>query len=138
MPKSRKKQHGSGKPKASKPLAYNPVYTDKITKAELWEALKEKLSLPELIELEKQMRRMAEDTGIESAKRATEEAYERQFAVMMRVLRDRFGFGKSRLRRLWEACLDYIHDIDDNRITTQEMLDTLEREDGIRITWMVK
>ena len=51
MPKSRKKQHGSGKPKAPKPLTYNPVYTDKITKAELREALKEKLSLPELIEL---------------------------------------------------------------------------------------
>ena len=59
MPKSRKKQHGSGKPKAPKPLTYNPVYTDKITKAELREALKEKLSLPELIELEKQMRQAA-------------------------------------------------------------------------------
>ncbi len=138
MPKSRKKQHGSGKPKASKPLTYNPVYTDKITKAELREALKEKLSLPELIELEKQMRRMAEDTGIESAKRATEEAYERQFAVMMRVLKDRFGFGHTRLHRLWDMCLEYIHDIDDGLLSTKDMLQCLENEDGIRIRWHVK
>ena len=131
MAKSRKKPHGSAK-------AYNPVYTDRMSKEEFREALKEKLSLQELVELERQIRILAENTSMEAAKRATEEAYKRQFAVMMRVLRDRFGFGKSRLRRLWEACLDYIHDIDDNRITTQEMLDTLEREDGIRITWMVK
>lgn len=138
MPKSRKKQHGSGKPKVPKPLAYNPVYTDKITKTELREVLKEKLSLPELIELEKQMRRMAEDTSMAAAKRATEEAYERQFAVMMRVMRDRFGFGRKRLRRLWDMCLEYIHDIDDGLLSTEEMLRCLENEDGIRIRWHVK
>ncbi len=131
MAKSRKKPHGSAR-------AYNPVYTDRMSKEEFREALKEKLSLQELVELERQIRILAENSSMEAAKRATEEAYKRQFAVMMRVLRDRFGFGKSRLRRLWEACLDYIHDIDDNRITTKEMLDTLEREDGIRITWVVK
>lgn len=69
---------------------------------------------------------------------ATEEAYKRQFAVMMRVLHDRFAWGKKRLHRLWENCLEYIHDIDDGHMSTQEMLDCLEREDGIRITWKVR
>ena len=138
MAKSRKKQHGSGKPKKLKPLTYNPVYTNKISKAELREALKEKLTLAELIELEKEIRKLAEDTGIESAKQATNEAYERQFAVMMRVMKDRFAFGHTRLRRLWDMCLEYIHEIDEGLITTKEMLDTLEHEDGIRIRWHVE
>lgn len=138
MPKSKKTRHGSGKPHRPKLPVYDPVYTDQLALPELRTALKEKLSLQELIELEKQIRNLVENTSREAAAKATEEAYERQFAVMMRVMRDRFGFGKKRLRRLWNMCLEYIHDIDDNLLTTKEMLDTLEREDGIRLSWKVQ
>ena len=55
----------------------------------------------------------------------------------MRVLRDRFGWGQLRIKRLWDACLDYLHDISGGLVTPEEMLETLEREDGIQITWSV-
>ena len=138
MPKSRKKPHGSGKPKKPKPLVYDPVYTDKITKFELREALKKNLSLAELVELEKEISRLVNDTSMKASAKATEDAYERQFAVMMRVLKDRFGFGHTRLRRLWNMCLEYIHEIDEGLYSTEEMLRCLENEDGIRITWHVQ
>ena len=138
MPTSRKAKHGSGKQRKPKPLSYHPIYTDKISQNELREALHNKLSLPELVELESQIRRIAEDASKEAAAHATEEAYERQFAVMMRVLKDRFGFGKKRLHRLWDACLEYIHEIDEGLLTTEEMLKCLEHEDGIKIRWTVQ
>ena len=69
---------------------------------------------------------------------AVEEAYKRHWAITMRVLRDRFAWGKDRLRKLWDQSLDYLHDLDDGLMTTQEMLDLLEREDGIRITWTAR
>ncbi len=138
MPKSKKTRHGSGKPHRAKSPVYAPVYTDQLAPPELRAALKEKLSLQELIELEKQVRKLVEDASMKASAKATEEAYERQFAVMMRVMRDRFGFGRKRLRHLWEMCLEYIHDIDDHLLTTKEMLDTLEREDGIRLSWKVQ
>ena len=138
MPKSRKTKHGSGKPKKPRTLVYNPVYTDRIDNDELRAALKEKLSLPELVALESQIRRISEDASMKASAKATEEAYERQFAVMMRVMRDRFAFGRVRLRRLWNACLEYIHEIDEGLLSTEEMLKCLENEDGIKITWKVQ
>ena len=53
-------------------------------------------------------------------------------------MRDRFGFGRKRLRRLWDACLEYIHDIDEGLLSTEEMLKTLENEDRIKISWRVE
>lgn len=123
MPKSKHPTHGSGK----KP-------PKRISKLELRKALEDKFSLDELRELQREIDNLIDQ---ERAK-ATEEAYKRQFAVMMRVMRDRFGFGKKRLHRLWDNCLEYIHDIDAGHMSTQEMLDCLEHEDGIRITWSVR
>ena len=111
---------------------------ERVTDDELREALLDKLSIAELNALEKQIRQGMEKAVMEAAAHATEEAYRRQFAVMMRVLRDRFGFGKKRLRRLWEACLEYIHEIDEGLLNTEEMLQCLEHEDGIRISWRVQ
>lgn len=123
MPTSKRKKHGSGKKPAQR-----------VSKAELSDALRAKFTLQELEELQREINLLVE----RERAAATEAAYRRQFAVMMRVLRDRFAFGRDRLHRLWDACLEYIHDIDAGHMTTQEMLDTLEHEDGIRITWNVR
>ena len=110
---------------------------DRLDNEQLRAALKEKLTVAELAALEKQIRQAVEKATLQMAKEATEEAYTRQFAVMMRVMRDRFGFGKKRLRRLWDACLEYIHDIDEGLLNTEEMLACLKNEDGIVIRWRV-
>lgn len=117
---------------------YDPRETDAALSEDLRQALKASLSLAQLIEMEKQLRRSLEVATKIAAKAATEEAYKRSFACIFRVLKDRFGFGKTRLRSLFEACLDYIHDVDEGLYTTEEMLQCLENEDGIRITWNVQ
>lgn len=111
---------------------------DRLDNEQLRAALIDKLSVAELNALDKQIRQTVEKACLQIAKESTEEAYKRQFAVMMRVMRDRFGFGKKRLRRLWDLCLEYIHDIDEGRLSTKEMLETLQREDGIKINWRVE
>lgn len=111
---------------------------DRLDSDELRAALIDKLSVAELNALDKQIRQTVEKACMQIAKEATEEAYRRQFAVTFRVLRDRFGFGRERLRRMWDLCLEYINDIDQGLLSTKEMLDTLQREDGIKITWRVE
>lgn len=111
---------------------------DRLSNEELRAALIDKLSVAELTALSKQIQDAVEKACMQAAKASVEEAYKRQFAVTFRVLRDRFGFGKERLHRMWDLCLEYIHDIDDGLLSTQEMLDTLQREDGIKIDWRVE
>lgn len=130
MPTSRKRKHGSGKVYRQKPPKYDPVYTEGLT-PDLRAALTAKLTLSELIELEKQLRKCVEAT----AKKATFDTHKTTWAITLRVLHDRFGFGKDRKKKLYDACLDYLRDIQDGRLTLKEMLDTLEHEDGIRLTW---
>ena len=113
-------------------------YIEKLNNEQLQAALMAKLNLAELTALEKQIRQAVEKACLQVAKESTEEAYKRQFAVMMRVMRDRFGFGRKRLRRLWNACLEYIHDIDEGLLNTEEMLACLKNEDGIVINWRVE
>jgi hypothetical protein len=102
---------------------------------ELREALAEKLTERELNALEKQITTAVQIAVERGVGGAVEEAYRRHWAITMRVLGDRFGWGKDRLRRLWDQSLDYLHDMDEGLITAEEMLRVLEREDGIRITW---
>lgn len=122
--------HGSGR----KPPAERPYVSD----LELHDALADKLSERELQALERQIRRAVEIATTRAVEAAVEEAYRRHWAISMRVLRDRFGWGKVRIRRLWDACLDYLHDMDEGLLTIQDMLNTLQTEDGIKITWSVK
>ena len=121
------------KPKR-KPVPHERPY---VSDLELYDALEEKLTVRELQALERQIRRAVEIATERAVKAAVEEAYKRHWAITMRVLRDRFAWGKERLRRLWDASLDYLKDMDGGHITAQEMLDTLEHEDGIRLTWHV-
>ena len=125
------------KTKKRKPPVLRTERIDRLDNEQLRAALKEKLTVAELAALEKQIRQAVEKATLQMAKEATEEAYTRQFAVMMRVLRDRFGFGRKRLRRLWDTCLEYIHDIDEGLLNTEEMLACLKNEDGIVIRWRV-
>lgn len=125
------------KTKKRKPPVLRTERIDRLDNEQLRAALKEKLTVAELAALEKQIRQAVEKATLQMAKEATEEAYTRQFAVMMRVMRDRFGFGRKRLRRLWDACLEYIHDIDEGLLNTDEMLACLKNEDGIVIRWRV-
>lgn len=106
-----------------------------VSNLELRHALEEKLSERELNALEKQITTAVQIATERAVQLAVEEAYRRHWAITMRVLRDRFGWGKDRLRRLWDQSLDYLRDMDDSLITAEEMLRVLEREDGIRITW---
>ena len=124
MPKSRKKQHGSGK----KP-------TPRIDALTLGDRLHDALSREELEALEREIRNLMAKEAEEARQLAAEQAFQRHWAISMRVLRDRFGWGGQRLRKLWDACLDYLKDMDGGLITAEEMLETLENEDGIRITW---
>lgn len=106
-----------------------------VSNLELRHALEEKLSERELCALEKQITTAVQIATERAVERVVEEAYRRHWAITMRVLRDRFGWGKERMRRLWDQSLDYLHDMDSGLITAEEMLRVLEREDGIRITW---
>ena len=124
--------------KKRKPPTLRTDGIDRLDSDELRAALIDKLSVAELNALDKQIRQTVEKACMQIAKEATEEAYRRQFAVTFRVLRDRFGFGRERLRRMWDLCLEYIHDIDEGLLSTQEMLDTLQREDGIKIDWHIQ
>ena len=118
--------------------ALRPGGVDRLDNAALREVLLDKLTVDELNAPTRQIEQAVEKACLQVAKESVEEAYKRQFAVMMRVLRDRFGFGKKRLHRLWDLCLSYIHDIDEGLLNTAEMLDTLRREDGIVISWRVE
>lgn len=135
MPTSRKAKHGSGKVHKPKPLVYNPVNTRKALTEELWAALKEKLTLAQLVELERQISRMVETAVERAAHDAIDATYQRHWACTIRVLRDRFGWGHERILRLWAASMDYIADIEEGRITPDEMLQTLEAEDRIKLHW---
>lgn len=130
MPKSKKTKHGSGKPHKPKTLTYDPVYTDGLTE-NLRNALKAKLTLKELIDLELQLRKAVEQT----ARRATFDTHKCTWAVCLRVLHDRFGFESEQKKQLYDWSIEYLKDIRDGRLTLKEMLDTLENEDKVRLTW---
>lgn len=132
MPKSKVKKHGSGKVPKPKPQfpVYDPFYTDGLT-PDLRKAVKAKLSITELVELEKQLRRIVEHTQRE----ATFNTHKTTWAVTLRVLHDRFGFEAEDKKLLYDTCLEYLKDIQDGRLTLKEMLDTLENDDGIRLLW---
>lgn len=124
MPKSKQRRHGR-RPPNERPY---------LSMIELRQRLQEKLTLQELDTLEKQIRKAVE-LSIADAVNA---CYQRHWAVVMRVLRDRFGWGSVRLHRLWDQCLSYLDDIEDGSLDAKEILDSLYEEDGIRILWMYK
>lgn len=130
MPKSRVKKHGSGKVYRPKPLVYDPVYTDGLTD-DLRHTLKTKLNLKELVELEAQLRGCVKET----AEKATIDTHKTTWAVVLRVLHDRFGFEVEEKKKLYDLCTEYLHDIAEGRLSLNDMMNTLLHEDGIVITY---
>ena len=116
-----------------KPRRKPPKERPYVSNMELKEALSAKLTERELNALEKQVRTAVEIACDKAVAMAITETCKRDWAVALRVLRDRFGFGKERIRRLWGAAVEYLKDLDDGLISTQEMLNVLEREDEIVI-----
>lgn len=123
MAQSKKRKHGSGK----KP-------TPHMDKLALRQSLRAKLTDEENQELEREIRASIQHSAEEVQARTARENYLRHWAVTIRVLRDRFGWGKERILRLWNLCIEYLEDLQDGRITAEEMLRVLEREDGITIS----
>lgn len=109
---------------------YDPRETDARLSVDLRAALKEKLSLAELIELEKQLRRDAE----KSAKKISSEVFELSILIFFRVLHDRYGFGSKRKAEFWSVAKSYFEDVAEKRLTMDELRSTV-REDGIEINW---
>ena len=120
-----------------KPIRYDPRETDAALSEDLRVALKSALTLQQLITMEAQLRKAVENATERAVESAVEEAYKRFTACIFRVLRDRFGFGKQRLRKLFDSIMEYMEDVEAGRLTTQEMLDCLKTEDGIESTWNV-
>ena len=123
MPKNKVRKHPPHRPK---PLHYDPQYTDGLT-PDLRHTLKTKLTLPELVELEKQLRNTVQATAHD----ATISCHKTTWAVVLRVLHDRFGFEQEEKLKLYEASTEYLKDIADGILSLQDMVDTLLNEDGI-------
>ena len=118
--------------KKRKPVPHERPY---VSNLELHDALEQKLTIRELQALEKQIRTAVQIATERACKLSVEETHTRDWAIVFRVLKDRFGWGKVRIQRLWDTSLDYLKDIEEGLISTKDMLDTLENEDGIRIKW---
>lgn len=106
-----------------------------LSKMELHDALKEKLSLKELASLERQVEGVVREAVDIAVSQCVEETYKRHWAVTMRVLIDRFGWGQEEITKLWDACMSYLQDYADGRLNTKDMLNTLKHDDDIELIW---
>lgn len=133
MPKSKVKRHGSGKSYKPNPVKYDPKYTREF-RDNLRDKIRDNFTAAEVMEMERQIQ-----VAVEKAEQvAAIETHNRTWAIVFRVLHDRFGFEVEQKKELFNGALDYLRDIQEGRMTTQEMLDTLEIEDGVRLTFNVK
>lgn len=109
-----------------------------VSEMELKEALQDKLTVRELNALEKQVQKAVEKGCNQAVALSVEETFKRHWAVTMRVLIDRFGWEQGDLTRLWDAVMDYLQDYAEGRLNTKDMLNTLEHEDNVTISWTAK
>lgn len=120
------------KQKRKRPVQKERPY---LSKLELHQVLLEKLSLKELATLERQMEGAVRDALDQAVEQTVKETYKRHWAITMRVLIDRFGWGQNEISNLWNACMDYLQDYTDGRLNTKDMLNTLKHEDDIELSW---
>ena len=124
--------------KKKKPRRKSPAPTRQEIAAiqeDLKEKLRDSLTPAELAELYRQIRNAVAEAVENAVEATTKESCMRLMACTLRVLHDRYRFGKKRSREMFDAVLEYIRDINDGRITLKEMLDTLEFEDQMRLLW---
>lgn len=132
MAQTKKKHHGSGKRYVQKPVKYDPKYTREF-RDNLREKIRDNFTAAEVMEMERQIQ-----VAVEKAEQtAVIETHNRTWAIVFRVLHDRFGFETEQKRLLYDTAVEYLEDIRDGRLSAQELLDTLEHQDGIRMvtTW---
>lgn len=132
MATNKKKKHGSGKQYTPKPVKYDPKYTREF-RDNLREKIRDNFTAAEVMEMERQIQ-----VAVEKAEQAAViETHNRTWAIVFRVLHDRFGFETEQKNILYNTAIEYLEDIRDGRISAQELLDTLEHQDGIRLvtTW---
>lgn len=67
-----------------------------------------------------------------SKKEATNQAVEWVWALMFRILRDKFEWGQVRLTRLWDYAKSYSEDIEKGILTLPEIVESLH-EEGINL-----
>lgn len=77
-------------------------------------------------------RRPVSAADVEKAKRsATQQAVEVAWAIMFTALRDKEGWGKVRLRRLWNEVEYLSESIRDGYVSAKDLMQALEDEAGI-------
>lgn len=106
-----------------------------VSNLELRAALAEKLTERELNALEKQITTAVEIATERAVYDTITATFVRHWAVLIRVMRDRFGWGQQRLLRLYDLCKDDLVDIAEDRISVEEMLAVIEHDDDICILW---
>lgn len=78
----------------------------------------------------------------EIKKQAADEAIHAAFILMcglpLMALRDKFGFGKTRLERFSDALLDLYDSFDKGYITLEDLHKTIYEETGVKITEVKK
>jgi hypothetical protein len=97
--------------------------------AEIGEAIKKHLTTQELNELVASIVRMENKARAEGQRAGVNYA----MTITMLVLCDKFGFGKTRLTRLWRHWLDYTEDITAGRLDYAMVAKTLADEYQITI-----
>ncbi len=67
-------------------------------------------------------------------KKARDEAIEYVWAIFMTVMRDKEGYGKGRLNRLWGHVNDLSDSISAGYVSINDLKQTILEEAGIRLT----
>lgn len=67
-------------------------------------------------------------------KQAQEEAITYTWAIFFSVMRDKFGWGNVRLKRLWNEVNDKSDAIAQGYISVNDLIETLKNEAGITLT----
>lgn len=66
--------------------------------------------------------------------KATNDAISQVWALFLTVMRDKEGYGKTRLNRIWNE-VNYLADsVSDGRVSFDDLIKTIEDEAGIRLT----
>ena len=118
-----------------KPRKKPPRERPYVSNLELRQVLQERLNERELNALEKQIRTACEIACDRAVTVAITETCKRDWVVVFRVLRDRFGWGRVRIQRMWGTAKEYLIDLDAGRIKTEELESIAERDDGIIFTF---
>lgn len=64
---------------------------------------------------------------------ATERAYKVMFGVTLIVLRDKYGFGRKRLKAFQDEMLKQIKCVEEGYVTFSELKEIVEKETGLEI-----